>query len=130
MNELPISIFGMLLALDLIIIAYSLHGISFDKPTTVDKIIASVIASPLSFILASSIINGTVVENYVDTTGYHYIPVQSLPLHYFLLGFAVLMGVITLLLIAKFISDHFESLDKKSSIGDWHQNSFSKRRKK
>ena len=128
MNELPLSIFEMLLALDLIIIAYSLYGIGFDKPVTVDKILTNMIASPLSFILAGYIINGEVVQTYVDTAGYHYIPFQSLPLHYFLLGFAVLAGVITILLIVKFISDHFKSLEKKSALGDWHQNSFSQRK--
>ena len=124
MNELPLSIYEMLLALDLVIIAYSLYGISFDKPTTVDKILTAIIAAPLSFILSSYIINGKVVQTYVDSTGYHYIPFQSLPLHYFLLGFAVLMTIMSILLIVKFISDHFESLEKKSSLGDWKNNSF------
>lgn len=130
MNELPLSIYELLLTLNLIVIAYALHGINFDKPTTISKILAAVISSPLSFILASYIINGEVVQTYVDTNGYHYIPFQSLPLYYILAGFAVLMTVLSIIFIIKFISDYFETLEKKSSLGDWHQNSFSERRER
>lgn len=128
MNELPLSIYELLLALDLIVIAYALYGINFDKPATVSKILSAVISSPLSFILASYIINGEVVQTYVDTNGYHYIPFQSLPVYYLLTGFAMLMTVLSVLLIIKFISDYFESLEKKSALGDWKQNSFTERR--
>jgi hypothetical protein len=128
MNELPISVFEILLIIDLIAIAYSLYGINFDKPTTLDKILTSVITSPLSFILSTHIINGNVVQTYADSTGYHYVPFQSLPVHYFLLGFAVLMTILSVLLIIKFISDHFETLEKKSALGDWKENSFTQRR--
>lgn len=119
----------MLLTSDLIIIAYSLYGINFDKLVTIDKIITSVIASPLSFILGSYIINGEVVQTYVDSTGFHYIPFQSLPLYYFLTGFATLMTILSILLLFKFISDYFETLEKKSSLGDWQNNSFSKKKR-
>ncbi len=130
MNELPLSVFEILLAVDLIVIAYSLYGLNFEKPVTIDKIITSVIASPLSFILSNYIINGKVVQTYVDSTGYHFVPFQSLPLHYFVLGFAVLMATLSILLIIKYISDHFETVEKKSSLGDWKQNNFSERRER
>lgn len=127
MNELPLSIYNGLLAVDLILIAYALYGIDFHKEVKIDKILSTAISSPLSFILGSYIINGSVVQTYVDSTGPHYIPFQSLPLYYFLTGFAVLMTILSILLIMKFISDHFENLEKKSSLGDWQQNSFSKK---
>lgn len=128
MNEIPLSVFEMVLALDLIVIAYALYGINFNVEVKVDKIIAAIISSPLSFILSSSIINGNIVTTYADTDGFHYIPFQSLPLHYFLMGFAVLMTLLSMLLIVKFISDYFENLEKKSALSDWRQNSFTNRR--
>lgn len=128
MNELPLSIFEILTILNFILIAYSFYNIDFNKPIKIDKIITAIISSPLSFILSNSIINGTITETYVDTTGLHYVPIQSLPFHYFLMGFAVLMTILSVLLIIKFISDHFETLQKKSALGDWEDNGFRRNR--
>lgn len=128
MNELPLSVFEILLAVDIIVVAYVLWSIDFNKPTSINKIFSSVISSFLSYILSTYIIDGKVVQTYADSTGYHFIPYQSIPIHYFLLGFAVLMTVVTLFLIVKIISDYFEKLETKSALGDWKQNSFTKER--
>lgn len=118
MNELPLSVFEVLLGADLVTIAYSLYGIDFEK-VKIDRIIATIIAAPLSFTLANYIINGNVVQTYVDSSGYHYISVQSQPLNLFLLGIGVFISVLSILLIVKIIHDHFQKLEQKSALGDW-----------
>lgn len=118
MNEIPLSVFDMLLAADLIIIAYAFYGLNFEK-IRIDKILSTVIASPLSFVLANSVINGNVVQTYADSSGFHYIPFQSQSLNLFLLALGTIMSVLSILLIVKLIHNHFESLEQKSALGDW-----------
>jgi formate hydrogenlyase subunit 3/multisubunit Na+/H+ antiporter MnhD subunit len=107
-NEITTSIYLMFVGIDFALIFLAFLGTELKNHI---QIIASVLATTLTFILSHSILNGNVVEyvNGIKT------PIQSLPIFYFMEGFAVIMVIYTAFLIYSTIAESFE---KHSVFGE------------
>lgn len=117
MNEIPLNLFSIFLIADLILILYAF--LKINKAPTIDVIFASSISAFLSFISANMILNGEVVAIQSTGTEYSFIPIQSLPIHYLLLGFGVVMSIFTVFFTYQYLMNYFEKEKTFSAIGGW-----------
>ena len=99
-NEITVPIYLMFVGIDFALIFLAFLGRGLENHI---DIIASVLATTLTFILSHSILNGNVVQ-YIGATA---TPIQSLPIFYFMEGFAMIMIIYTAFLIYTAISEHF-----------------------
>lgn len=111
------NLFSIFLIVDLLLILYAF--LKINKTPTIDVILASSISSFLSFITANMILNGEVVAIQSTGTEYSFIPIQSLPIHYLLLGFGVVMSIFTVFFTYKYLIDYFEKANTFSALGGW-----------
>ncbi len=106
MNDIPVELFILFWIFQFVIMAYAL--ITNDDTRHTD-VIAGVLSSIMAFILSQSIINGTVYVMASDGTK---TLVQSLPIHYFILGLGIFMSVATVVvIITKFSSPDPDDLE-------------------
>jgi len=117
MNEIPLNLFSIFIVADFVLILYVL--LKINKPPTMDMILASFISAFLSFISANMILNGEVVAIQSTGTEYSYIPIQSMPIHYLLLGFGCCMMIFAVYFIISYINGYFDNKNKFSAIGGW-----------
>ena len=115
MNEITISMYLILVLVQLITAAWVLIRISDPAPM---DILISLISSIFGFVNAQMILNGNVVVIVADMTGSNYIPIQSLPMHYLLLAMATLMTMVTIYVTVMVIKDLF-SQKNTSAMKNW-----------
>ena len=101
-NEITVSIFIAMLTIDGALVLLAFLG---GKLPNHINIISSVLATTLTFVLSHSILNGNVVIVKSDDT---FLPIQSLPIFYFLEGIAVFLVIFTAFLIYTAIKEGFE----------------------
>lgn len=115
MNEIPLSFFIVLVIVQLVLMVYAFIRKSDGMYSNV---FAGFLSGFLGFLNANMILNGNVVVIQSDGSTYSYIPVQSLPVHYFLLGLGVIMVIVTVFLVFGVL---YSMLNKKqeSALGEW-----------
>ena len=111
MNEIPLSMFYILLAVQLFSAAWVLIRIM--EPAPMD-ILFSLISAVFGFVNAQSILNGNVVTTVANVTTTEYVAYQSLPVHYLLLSLAVFMTIITVYVAVMVVKEVFSQ--KNTSI--------------
>ena len=109
-NEIPVNMFLFFLSAQFVLLLYSL-AIKRDGER-IDYMITCAISGVLGWIDANMILNGNINMVQSDGTTYSYIPVQSLPLHYFLLS----MAIISFILLAWFVFDFIQKRIEKDKI--------------
>ena len=110
MNEIPISMFeGMGIVL-LVLILY----------TMIKKaLLPSLLSMILAYIMAQSILSGSVVAIIIINDVVSYQPVQSLPIHYLLLGIATIMSVMTFYILIMILNGHVEAMGDDEEKARW-----------
>ena len=99
MNELPLNFFIFLVVLQFLAAFYTILTITPDFP----HIFTAATSGLLGYVNANMILNGNVVTIAATTTTTTYIKIQSIPVHYLLLGFAVCMSLIAVYLVVAWI---------------------------
>jgi len=107
MNEIPVSMFEGLGGLLLVLILYTLLK---------KALLTSLLSSIIGFVMAQSILNGNVVEIVIINNTVTYHKIQSLPLHYILLGVAGIMTVMTFYILIMILLDRVESIDGGNEV--------------
>lgn len=110
MNEIPTSLFIALGVLLSILILYTLIK---------GALLTSLLSTIISAVMAQSIINGNVNQYYFDNTAQTVVlePVQSLPIHYLLLGISSIMTIFTFYIIVKLLLARTEDIGNEGERG-------------
>lgn len=117
-NEIPVGIFLFLLGVQFILLIYSL--VVRRDGERIDYMITIGLSAILGWMNANMILNGNVNMIQSDGATYSYIPVQSLPLHYFLLAVAIVSIIILFWFIIEYFRKRMEKdLNLSSFDGDW-----------
>lgn len=109
-NEIPVSMFLFFLSIQFILLIYSL--VIKRDGERIDYMITCAISSVLGWVNANMILSGNVNIVQSDGSSYSYIPVQSLPMHYFLLAIAI----ISLVILVWFVFDFFQKRIEQDKI--------------
>lgn len=103
-NEITVTIFTVMVIMQL-----SLAVLTFIlKQDGYAHIYVALLSTILGFVNANIILNGNVVTIISDGITYSYLPMQSLPIHYFLLAVSLTMLFITVMLAVKLLKDKAE----------------------
>ena len=111
-NEIPVSMFLFFLSIQFVLLLYSL-AINRDGER-IDYMITCAISGVLGWLNANMVLNENVNE--ITSTG-TFVPIQSLPLHYFLLAVAIISFIILVWFVFDFIQKRIEK-DKIMSALD------------
>lgn len=110
-NEIPVSIYLFMLAGQFLMLLYAL-AIFGRHEERIDHIITASLSAILGWLNANLALNGNVNIIQSDGTTYSYIPVQSLPLHYFLLAVAI----VSMIIVFWFVLDHFRQKVEEEQV--------------
>jgi len=109
-NEIPVSLFSLFLIIQFGLLIYS---IAIKRTSErIDYMITAGLSGILGYLNSNMILNSNVNMLQSDGTTYSYIPIQSLPLHYFLLG----VSIITFLILFWFIIDFFRMKMEENNV--------------
>ena len=110
MNEITISIFESLGVFLLILVIYTLIR---------KALLTSILSVIISYVMAQSILNGNVVAVTVINNAVAYQPIQSSPIHYLLLGVAVIMTVMTFYILLMIVNARIEGMEENNEKAQW-----------
>ena len=109
-NEIPVSMFLFFLSVQFILLVYSL--VIKRDGERIDYIITCGISAVLGWINANMVLNGNVTLLQSTGTVYTFVPIRSLPMHYFLLAIAI----ISMILLIWFVFDYFQKRIEQDRI--------------
>lgn len=115
-NEIPVSMFLFMLAVQFGLLIYSM-AIKRDGER-IDYMITAGLSGILGWLNANMILNENVNMLQSDGTTYSYIPIQSLPLHYFLLAVAIISFIITIWFVIEFYKQNMEKSEIMSAFNE------------
>ena len=110
MNEIPISMYEGLGVFLVILILYTLLK---------RALLTSLLAAILADVMAQSILNGNVVAITIINNVVTYQAVQSLPIHYLLLGVAAIMTILTFYILLMIINARIENMSDGDEKPRW-----------
>lgn len=103
-NEIPVSLFLFMLIAQFGLLLYSV-AIKKDGDR-IDHVLTASISSILGWLNANLILNGNVNE--ITQTGV-FVPIQSLPVHYFLLSVAIISVILVFYFVIEFFRMRVEN---------------------
>lgn len=115
-NELPLNYFIVLTALQIGLLLFCF--IDFNNKLVL-RGFSSLLSAIVGYGNANMILNGNVVLIQSDGVAYSYIPVQSLPVHYLLLGLTIVAGLLFILFIVRIMQASFEKAGAFEPLGGW-----------
>ncbi len=117
-NEIPISMYLFFLSMQFILLIYSF--VVRRDGERIDYLITLALSTALGWLNANQILNKNVNMLQSDGTAFSYIPIQSLPIHYFLLAVAIMSFVILCWFLFEFIQKRVEKDQIMSALdGDF-----------
>lgn len=115
-NELPLSYFTILTVLQIGLLLYCFAD--FDNKLYL-RGFSSLISAIIGYGNANMILNGSIVLVQSDGSSYSYISVQSLPIHYLLLGLTIVAGLLFIMFIIRIMQHSFEKAGAFEPLGGW-----------
>lgn len=115
-NELPLNYFTFLTIIQIGLLIYCF--LDFNKNLFL-RGFGALLSAIIGYTNSNMILNGSVVLVQSDGTTYSYIPVQSLPVHYLLLGLTIVAGLLFIMFIIRILQHSFEKAGAFEPLGGW-----------